>query len=171
MTKTVIKELSQQTENFDDFDETHSKLAYGVCIRGALDFSPLVLKLFRYRKLAKWEVVFLNCARWIKVGGGSLTARDEREHRRIHYIIVGQPDDEGGSSNAEDADTGRDDFGMCLFDFIRAAHADDEEKETKFSPTPLVQQSTPPAAGIVVKAEKAKPIARPVRKPSGPEID
>jgi hypothetical protein len=171
MTNTDIKELSQLTDNFDDFEVDPAKLLYSVCMRGPFDFGPPVLKLFRYRKLARWEIVFLNCARWIEVSGMKLTARDEREHRRIHYIIVGEPDEDGGSSGAGDPDTGPDDGEMCLFDFIRTTYADDEEEETKSSPAPLVQQPAPPAAGLVVKAKKAKPIARPVRKPSGPEID
>ena len=177
MINNDFKDLSQQTESFDDLNVDHATLLYGVCVKGPLDFGPPVLKLFRYRKLTKKEIVFFNCARWAKVAGLKLTDRAEREQRRLHYVIVGKPDGGGSSSSDENTDTntntdaGPDDSGMSIADLIRAAHADDDKKEAKSSPAPLVQQPAPLPSIPVAKVEKARPIARPARKPSGPEID
>ena len=158
--------MTNNSENFEGFDVGHAVLLYGVCDRGWLDFTPKALKLFRYRGLTEQEIAFLNCARWIKVAGMRLVEADEREHRRLHYVIVGKPDDGGGPPGGEDPDTGPDGFEMSIADLIRIAHEDDAEEKPETSPGPLVQPVAPS-----LPSPTAKPLARPIRKRSGPEID
>ena len=172
MNSNTLHQMSQKAEDFEEFEVDRAVLLYGVCDRGRLDFSPLVLKLFRYRKLTEQEVVFLNCARWIKVAGAKLTDGAEREHRRIHYVIVGKPDGGGGPPGSVDPDAGPDEFGMSIADLIRSAHTDDDEEGAKSPPAHLMQEPAPVPLGSAVKPEKkTKPIARPIRKVGGPEID
>jgi hypothetical protein len=172
MNSNAFNEMSQQAENFEGFEVERAVLLYGVCDRGRLDFSPLVLKLFRHRKLTEQEVIFLNCARWIKVAGAKLTDSAEREHKRIHHVIVGKPDGGGGPPGSVDPDAGPDEFGMSIADLIRSVQTDDDEEKAKSPPARLAQEPAPVPLGPAAKPEKkTKPVARPIRKVGGPEID
>jgi hypothetical protein len=168
-----------------NFDKQRAILLYGVAVKERLDFSPLALKLFRYRGLSREMIEWLNCARWVKNAGMKLTEADQRKLEYLHDRIVGKPNGDGGpparvqeaTASSDDTDDGGSDGAeLTVADLIRAAHTDEDDEEAKPSPIRPVQEPTPvpPVAAAEPEETTTKPaggLAKWLsRKGSGPEI-